>query len=184
MREKNGLQISRQITVPVVMGVSGLFDYYSGGIPRTGAGLSLDWVVLALGQLEPPAVRSISNRQSLRLPRYRPCLCRPGSCRTLCRCFKTHPGSVGALVTFLLVLRPLATLSLPVHHPAGDLSIFQQTGSGQMGRPFKYGNSGRWLRDAEARKRCLTKMNATLFYFQMKKRPRICRIGKFIVARR
>ncbi len=184
LQEKWIAKYRDQITVPVVMGVGGLFDYYSGSIPRAPALLrtyGLEWCwrfAMEPGRL---AGRYLSgNFRFLGHAISQAFVDRGHAERYAVASKRTLDLSIALLA--LLLLGPLAAaICLLITLEDRGSPFFRQTRIGADGKPFQIWKFRSMYKDAEARKAKLASQSERdSICFKMKSDPRITRIGKFI----
>ena len=183
-QEKWIAQNRHRITAPVVMGVGGLFDYYSGRIPRA-----------------PQAVRTIKCEWMWRLamePRRMAKRYLWGNLAFLTHAFiqavhqkgiidqanavakRTLDLIVGGLVVLALLPIFLAT-ALAIRLEDKGPIFFRQTRVGEDGTPFRMIKFRSMYTDAEERRAALlAQSDRAGTSFKMKQDPRITRTGRFI----
>ena len=184
MQEKWIAKYRDQITVPVVMGVGGLFDYYSGSIPRAPAllrELGLEWCWRFA--MEPRRLAGRYLGGNLRFVGHaiaHAFLARGHAERYATASKRTLDLSIALLA--MVLLGPLAAaICLLITLEDRGSPFFRQTRIGTDGRPFKIWKFRSMYKDAEARKIQLTNQNERdSVCFKMKKDPRVTAIGKFI----
>ena len=184
MQEKWIAKYRDQITVPVVMGVGGLFDYYSGSIPRAPAllrELGLEWCWRFA--MEPRRLAGRYLGGNLRFVGHaiaHAFLARGHAERYAATAKRTLDLSIALLA--MVLLGPLAAaICLLITLEDRGSPFFRQTRIGTDGRPFKIWKFRSMYKDAEARKIQLTNQNERdSVCFKMKKDPRVTAIGKFI----
>ncbi|WP_353228027.1 WecB/TagA/CpsF family glycosyltransferase [Novosphingobium sp.] len=174
-------QFRDRLMAHVVMGVGGLFDYYSGAIPRAPAAIrrvGCEWM-WRLAQ-EP---RRLFARYVLGNPRFlASALVHAWQARDLsARVSLTmkHGADRIAAGIALLLLSPLFLLvGAAIRLEDGGPVFFRQTRIGANGRPFRMWKFRSMVIDAEARLaaiRAMSERDGTCF--KMKRDPRVTRIG-------
>ena len=169
------------IEVPVVLGVGGLFDYFSGRIPRAprvlrAVGLEWAWrlamepqrlaarylignfVFVALALAYAFRVRRIAHRADLALKRA---------------------GDLAMCIAFAPLLALIfAGVALAIKLDDGGPVFFRQTRIGAAGKPFRIFKFRSMVVDAEARRAALlARSERDAVCFKMKRDPRITRVG-------
>ncbi|MEP3227369.1 MAG: WecB/TagA/CpsF family glycosyltransferase [Parasphingorhabdus sp.] len=173
-----------QLNVPVIMGVGGLFDYYSGSIPRAPAlvrKLGCEWIWRFAMEPRRLAGRYIwGNSMFIARSLQHGFIARGHADRYAAASKRTLDLSIALLA--LLLLGPLAAaICLFITMEDRGSPFFRQTRIGADGKPFKIWKFRSMYKDAEARKAQLQQQNERdSVCFKMKKDPRITRIGKLI----
>lgn len=173
-----------QLNVPVIMGVGGLFDYYSGSIPRAPAlvrKLGCEWIWRFAMEPRRLAGRYIwGNSMFIARSLQHGFVARGHAERYAAASKRTLDLSIALLA--LLLLGPLAAaICLFITMEDRGSPFFRQTRIGADGKPFKIWKFRSMYKDAEARKAQLQQQNERdSVCFKMKKDPRITRIGKLI----
>lgn len=184
MQEKWIAKYRDQITVPVVMGVGGLFDYYSGSIPRAPVLLresGLEWCWRFAMEPRRLAGRYIGgNLRFIGHAIAHAFVVRGHPKRYAAASKRTLDLSIALLA--LLLLGPLAAaICLLITLEDRGSPFFRQTRIGTDGKPFRIWKFRSMYKDAEARKAQLADQNERdSICFKMKSDPRITRIGKLI----
>jgi len=173
-----------RITVPVILGVGGLFDYYSNRIPRAPLllrKLGLEWSWRLLQEPRRLAHRylignfvfvghAIAHAWHVRghAERYA-----AAAKRTL---------DLAIALTALALLGPLfAALALLITLEDGGPVFFRQTRIGAKGKPFKMWKFRSMAVDAEARRqKLLAQSERDGICFKMKQDPRITATGRWL----
>ncbi|WP_137681704.1 WecB/TagA/CpsF family glycosyltransferase [Aurantiacibacter suaedae] len=173
-----------RLDVPVILGVGGLFDYYSGRIPRAPKALravGCEWVWRLAMEPRRLATRYIAGNLAFMAHAVRHAL----DARSL-------PVKASATIKRAMDMM-LATMALAILSPiflAVALAIkledrgpvfFRQTRIGERGRNFRMIKFRSMYTDAEARRTALlahSERDGTCF--KMKHDPRITSVGRFI----
>ncbi|VWX58408.1 WecB/TagA/CpsF family glycosyltransferase [Sphingorhabdus sp. 109] len=173
-----------RITVPVVMGVGGLFDYYSHSIPRAPApvrDLGLEWCWRLA--MEPRRLAGRYLGGNLRFIGHaiaNAFVARGHAERYAAASKRTLDLSI-ALVALLLLGPLAAAICLLITLEDRGSPFFRQTRIGADGKPFQIWKFRSMYKDAESRKAQLAEQNERdSVCFKMKSDPRITRIGKLI----
>lgn len=174
-------RVRGSLSARVVLGVGGLFDYYSGQIPRAPVALrkaGCEWVwrlaqeprrmfaryilgnpvFLARALVHAPAARDIPQRVSL--------VVKHGSDRAM--------AAMALLVAAPLFLAVMLAIKLEDGGPV----FFRQTRIGDRGRPFRMWKFRSMVVDAESRLAAIrhgSERDGTCF--KMKRDPRVTRVG-------
>lgn len=173
-----------RIKVPVIIGVGGLFDYYSNNIPRApkairDLGMEWSWRLA----MEP---RRLAKRYLWGNVRFvgqaisHAFVARGHAERYAAASKRTLDLSIALLA--LVLLGPLAAaICLFITMEDRGSPFFRQTRIGTDGKPFKIWKFRSMYTDAEARKAELSDKNERdSVCFKMKEDPRVTRIGKLI----
>lgn len=168
----------------VVMGVGGLFDYYSGRIPRAPAlmrKLHCEWIWRFMCEPRRLAGRYIAGNIEFMGRAIAYAFTARGYAEKYANASKRTLDMAIALVA-LLILGPIAAaICLLITLEDRGSPFFKQTRIGQDGKPFKIWKFRSMYSDAEARKAELSALNERdSVCFKMKKDPRVTKVGKFI----
>ena len=173
-----------KLKAPIVMGVGGLFDYYSGRIPRAPLFMrktGLEWVWRFLCEPRRLAGRYINGNIKF--------LMHAAQYTWEARGYKARYSHISKRILdmaiafcALIILGPIAAaLCLFITLEDKGSPFFKQTRIGEDGKPFKIWKFRSMYSDAEARKAELSALNERdSVCFKMKDDPRITTIGKFI----
>lgn len=173
-------RVRGQLTVPVAMGVGGLFDYYSGSIPRApqvvrAAGCEWAW---RLAQ-EP---RRLFARYVLGNPLF---IARAlahgwdhrGMDQRLSLAIKHTFDRVAAMAALVLFAILFAAVALAIWCEDRGPVFFRQTRIGANGKPFRMWKFRSMVIDAEARLAAIAAKSERSGNFKMKRDPRVTRVG-------
>lgn len=184
LQEKWIARNRHRIEVPVILGVGGLFDYYSGRIPRAPAvlrAIGCEWIWRLA--MEP---RRLANRYIL------------GNLTFLKHAFHHawketvikpvfSPGTkraldiFGVLVAIMLLLPVFLAVAFAIKLEDRGPIFFKQLRIGEHGRSFPMYKFRSMYTDAEARRAALLKdSERDGICFKMRNDPRITKTGKFI----
>lgn len=210
LQERWIASFAKQLNVGVALGVGGLFDFYSGRIPRAPQWLrqlGFEWVWRLMQE---PArmwrrylignplflLRVLAERRRLQqAPKQQPPLPqlgwqagkvqshRPHQLRLLCG--RIGKRSLDILVSSLalLLLTPLFLLvALAIRLESPGAVLYSQTRAGAGNRPFTMWKFRSMYLDAEARHAALQNNNEMSggVLFKMRRDPRITLVGRFI----
>lgn len=173
-----------KLNVAVVIGVGGLFDYYSGKISRAPTWMRqahMEWVWRFMCEPKRLAGRYIiGNIEFLARSAWHSFYKRGYAQEYADASKRTLDLSIALLA--LVLLGPLAAaLCLIITLEDRGSPFFRQTRIGEDGKPFKIWKFRSMYSDAEARKAELSLLNERdSVCFKMKDDPRITRVGKFI----
>ncbi|MDZ3830808.1 MAG: WecB/TagA/CpsF family glycosyltransferase [Sphingopyxis sp.] len=172
------------LAAPIVMGVGGLFDYYSGAIPRAPAALRAIGCEWAWRLLQEP--RRMAGRYLLGNPLF--LLGAVGEAwKTRAMAQRLSAGGkrlfdAAASIAALLIALPLfLAVAAAIKLEDGGPVFFRQTRIGARGRPFRMWKFRSMVIDAEARLaaiRAQSERDGTCF--KMKRDPRITRVGALL----
>lgn len=176
-------QHGSQIEAHVQLSVGGLFDYYSGRIPRAPLAIrkaGCEWMWRLAQEPNRLANRYIAgNAEFLVRAMLHAVVQRfgfnPGAA------FK-RAGDLAATLLGLLVLAPIfLAIALAIKLEDGGPILFTQTRIGKNGRPFKVYKFRSMIMDAERlRQRLEAQSERDSVCFKMKRDPRITRVGSFL----
>lgn len=173
-----------QLTVPVILGVGGLFDYYAGSIPRAPlfmrrAGVEWVWRLmqepLRLGRrylMGNPAfiVRALAYAASEHRADERATLV-----------LKRGADIIAAVAALILLAPLLVTVAALIKLDDGGPVFFAQMRIGKSGKPFLLWKFRSMVVNAERRKQALAVHSERRgACFKMAKDPRITRIGRWL----
>ena len=173
-------RVRESISAPIVMGVGGLFDYYSGRIPRAPGALravGCEWV-WRLAQ-EP---RRMFGRYILGNPVFlasavaHACEAR-GVSQQISLAVKHAAGRTLAALALLFVAPVFLLIMLAIKLEDGGPVFFRQTRIGAGGTPFRMWKFRSMVVDAEARLAAIRAQSERQGNFKMKNDPRITRVG-------
>ncbi|MEP3467937.1 MAG: WecB/TagA/CpsF family glycosyltransferase [Parasphingorhabdus sp.] len=184
MQEKWIARYRDQIKTPIIMGVGGLFDYYSGKIARAPLlvrKMGMEWVWRLA--MEP---RRLANRYLLGNARFiahavtHAFIVRGHAKRYAAAAKRTLDLAIALLA--LVLWGPLAAaICLFITMEDRGSPFFRQTRIGADGKPFKIWKFRSMYKNAEERKSQLADQNERdSVCFKMKEDPRITKVGKLI----
>lgn len=173
-----------KLNAAIVMGVGGLFDYYSGRIPRAPAlmrKMQLEWVWRFMCEPKRLAGRYIAGNIEFLTRAVLYAFESRGYKERYKNATKRSLDMAIALVALVLLGPIAAALCLLITLEDRGSPFFKQTRIGKDGKPFKIWKFRSMYSDAEARKAELSALNERdSVCFKMKKDPRVTRVGKFI----
>lgn len=173
-----------QITVPVIMGVGGLFDYYSNTIPRAPQilrDMGLEWCWRFAMEPRRLAKRYLWGNLHFVGHAIRHAFVARGHAERYAAASKRSLDLSIALLALLLLGPLAAAICLFITMEDRGSPFFRQTRIGSDGKPFKIWKFRSMYKDAEARKAELSQENERdSICFKIKKDPRITRVGKWI----
>ena len=177
-------QNRHKLDVPLILGVGGLFDYYSGRIaraPQWVRAFSLEWCWRLM--LEP---RRLGWRYLVGNGQFLIHACATAfKCRGLSRLFadtaKRMMDVAIASATLLAVAPLMAVTAIAIKFYDGGPVFFIQTRIGDRGRPFCIHKFRSMTIDAPERRAALLSMSdRDSVCFKMTQDPRVTRIGRYI----
>lgn len=173
-----------KLTAPIVMGVGGLFDYYSGSIPRAPMIMrktGFEWVWRFMCEPRRLAGRYIAGNAEFMTRAIGHAFVTRGYANRYAHATKRTLDMSIALFALALLGPLAAALCLLITLEDRGSPFFKQTRIGKNGKPFKIWKFRSMYSDAEARKAELSELNERdSVCFKMKDDPRITTIGKFI----
>lgn len=184
VQERFLARVRDRLCAPICMGVGGLFDYYSGAIPRAPEVMrrtGTEWL-WRLWQ-EP---RRLAARYLLGNPRFvGHALAHAVEARDLhargCRLAKRAFDVAVASAALLLALPLLLAVALAIKAQDGGPAFFRQTRIGERGRPFGMWKFRSMVIDAEAKLAAIAAQSERDgVCFKMRRDPRITAVGAFI----
>ncbi len=191
-----------EINIPVMLGVGGLFDYFSGAIPRAPSwirAISLEWVWRLAMEPRAKAQRYLIGNlvfivrallEANRRPRSNKAKWSMGRLRVLAWRVLDYSnamakrvmdvvlaGSAAALLSPLLI-----TTALLIRLESPGSCLFSQIRVGKNGKEFRMYKLRSMFSDAEARRSRLEALNEMQegVIFKMRQDPRITRVGRVI----
>jgi exopolysaccharide biosynthesis WecB/TagA/CpsF family protein len=173
-----------RISVPVVLGVGGLFDYYSGRIPRAPQWMrsfGAEWVWRFLQEPRRLASRYLVGNTVFVFHSLIHAWSARGHADSYANASKRTLDIAIALLALVLLGPIFAAICLLVTMEDRGPVFFKQTRIGANGKPFKMWKFRSMSVDAEARRASLlaqSERDSTCF--KMKHDPRITRIGAII----
>jgi exopolysaccharide biosynthesis WecB/TagA/CpsF family protein len=177
-------QHRNRITVPIIMGVGGLFDYYSGAIPRAPLALrkvGLEWAWRLAQEPQRLARRYVIGNAAFLIRAARAGVNGRGFGMRISRAIK-RTVDLGITAGGLIVTLPVfAAVAAAIRLEDGGPVLFRQTRIGEHGRPFAMLKFRSMVPDAEQRRAdLLTQTERDDVCFKMKHDPRITRVGAFL----
>jgi len=173
-----------RINVPVVIGVGGLFDYYSGRIPRAPMVFrkaGMEWVWRLMQEPKRLAKRYLIGNPLFIIHALLYAWAARGHAEAF---FRISKRALDIAISFsaLLLLGPLfATLSLLIKSEDQGRAFFSQTRIGANGQPFKIWKFRTMKANAEEIKASLIAKNERdSVCFKMKNDPRITNVGRWL----
>lgn len=173
-----------RLELPVVLGVGGLFDYYSGRIPRAPLILrqtGLEWIWRFAQEPRRLARRYTIGNMSFVARAIAHAWQVRGHAERYTKASKRSLDLAIAL-TALILLGPLfAAVCLLITLEDRGPIFFKQTRIGKNGKPFRMWKFRSMCVDAEARRAALlAKSERDSVCFKMKRDPRITRVGGWL----
>ncbi|QLC25201.1 WecB/TagA/CpsF family glycosyltransferase [Parasphingopyxis algicola] len=183
-QEKWIAQYREALSAPVVSGVGGLFDYYSGRIPRAPEAMrrgGMEWVWRFIREPRRLAGRYLAGNPVFLWHAARHAIARRGiAAQAGDGAKRAIDVTIGSLA--LAMLAPImAAIALLIKAEDGGSAFFSQTRIGKNGKPFKMLKFRSMAVDAEARRAALLDQSERdSVCFKMRNDPRITRVGKWL----
>ena len=173
-------RVRDQLTVPVAMGVGGLFDYYSGAIPRAPQMVRTVGCEWAWRLAQEP--RRLFARYVLGNPLFiARSLAHGWDRRGIAGCtslaIKHAFDRVAAIAALVLLSMVFAVVALAIWCEDRGPVFFRQTRIGAHGKPFRMWKFRSMVVDAEARLAAIAAKSERSGNFKMKRDPRVTRVG-------
>ena len=173
-----------RIDVPVILGVGGLFDYYSDRIPRAPQAVravGCEWAWRLAMEPRRLAKRYIAGNAAFMLRAARHALDCRGVVSKASAMTKRASDIVLATMALAVLLPVFLAVALAIKLEDRGPVFFRQTRIGERGRNFRMIKFRSMYTDAEARRAALlahSERDGTCF--KMKHDPRITAVGRFI----
>lgn len=172
------------LTVPVILGVGGLFDYYSGRIPRAPLWLrriGCEWAWRLAQEPRRLAGRYLGGNLVFLLRAIAHGWAVRGKAEASANIIKRTLDMTIALLAVLLLGPLAAAIGVFIRLEDRGPVFFKQTRIGENGKPFKMWKFRSMAMDAEVRRVSLLDQNERdSVCFKMKHDPRITLVGRFI----
>ncbi|MFW2447453.1 MAG: WecB/TagA/CpsF family glycosyltransferase [Qipengyuania pacifica] len=184
LQEKWIARNRHRIDVPVILGVGGLFDYYSGRIPRAPRAvraIGCEWAWRLAMEPRRLANRYIVGNAVFMAHAARHALERRGALEKTSAAIKRATDMVIATMALVALCPIFLAVALAIRLEDRGPVFFRQTRIGERGRNFSMIKFRSMYTDAEARREALlahSERDGTCF--KMKNDPRITRVGRFI----
>ncbi len=173
-----------KLTVPVIMGVGGLFDYYSGRIPRAPVwmrAIGCEWVWRLAQEPRRLAARYLIGNIVFMGHAIAYAWVARGKAEHYANASKRTLDMAIALCALVLLGPLTAAICLLITLEDRGPVFFTQTRIGENGKPFKMWKFRSMAVDAEARRLALLDQNERdSVCFKMRHDPRITLVGRFI----
>jgi exopolysaccharide biosynthesis WecB/TagA/CpsF family protein len=184
-QQEKWLASHRDVLNPAIaMGVGGLFDYYSGRIPRAPAWLrrsGLEWTWRLACEPRRLAKRYLFGNARFCWQALGHGIRARGWSNALSAGIKRLFDFTAALAALLFFLPLFLFVSAAIMIEDRGAPFFFQTRIGHRGKPFRMWKFRSMYRDAEARKAALAVLNERdSVCFKMKQDPRVTKVGRFI----
>lgn len=184
LQEKWIARVRHRLTARVVMGVGGLFDYYSGAIPRAPLPIrkvGCEWAWRLLQEPRRLFARYVIGNPQFMVSALHNAWHQRGFGHALSLKLKRSFDFTAALAALLLALPLFMLVALAIKLEDRGPVFFRQTRIGDRGEPFGMWKFRSMVVDAEARLaaiRAQSERDGTCF--KMKRDPRITRIGAIL----
>lgn len=184
LQEKWIARNRHRLNAPVVMGVGGLFDYYSGRIPRAPEmvrTLKSEWIWRLAMEPRRMAKRYVLGNAVFLAHAAMAGAAERGAFDQLNAAAKRAVDMVGAGLAILALLPIFIATALSIRFEDKGPVLFRQTRIGADGTPFSMIKFRSMYTDAEERRKALlsqSERDGTCF--KMRNDPRITRTGAFI----
>ncbi|MEP3420947.1 MAG: WecB/TagA/CpsF family glycosyltransferase [Erythrobacter sp.] len=184
LQEKWIARNRHRIDAPVVMGVGGLFDYYSGRIPRAPKIVRTcksEWVWRLSMEPRRMAKRYIWGNTTFMAHACLQAIAKAELGSRMNAFAKRSMDIIGASLAILALMPIFIATALSIRSEDKGPVFFRQTRVGADGTPFSMIKFRSMFTDAEARRAALlAKSDRTGTCFKMRDDPRITRTGRFI----
>lgn len=184
LQEKWIARVRHRLTARVVMGVGGLFDYYSGAIPRAPLALraaGCEWIWRLMQEPRRLFTRYILGNPLFLLAAAAHAWRERGMGARLSETAKRYFDCASAAAALVLALPLFLLVALAIKLEDRGPVFFRQTRIGANGHPFRMWKFRSMVVDAEARLaaiRAQSERDGTCF--KMKRDPRITRVGSVL----
>jgi exopolysaccharide biosynthesis WecB/TagA/CpsF family protein len=173
-----------RISVPVVLAVGGLFDYYAGRIPRAPLALrriGCEWVWRLLQEPHRLAGRYVVGNAAFLSHAIGDAAEAPGVSAMMTAAGKRSLDLAVALAMLVVAAPIIAAIALAIKLDDGGPVFFRQVRVGDGGKPFNMLKFRSMAVNAEARRAALLALSERdETCFKMKRDPRITRIGRVL----
>jgi lipopolysaccharide/colanic/teichoic acid biosynthesis glycosyltransferase len=183
LQEKWIAQHGPQLAAPVILGVGGLFDYYSGRIPRAPLPLrkiGCEWLWRLMMEPRRLARRYVLGNGLFMVRAWLHAASSHGggwATGRRKRMVDLCLGTVALLFFLPLMLLVALAIALETRGPV----LFRQTRIGENGRPFTMWKFRSMVVDAHERRHEIAQLNERdSICFKLRKDPRVTRVGAFI----
>lgn len=184
LQEKWIARNRHRLDAPVVMGVGGLFDYYSGRIPRAPKvvrACKSEWVWRLAMEPRRMAKRYIWGNATFLAHASSEAMRDAGLTRRVNTFAKRSLDISGAALAILALLPVFIATALSIRLEDKGPVFYRQTRIGTNGSPFSMIKFRSMFTDAEARRaELLAQSDRSGTCFKMREDPRITRTGRFI----
>jgi len=173
-----------RLAAPVVMGVGGLFDYYSGAIPRAPLAfrrIGCEWVWRLAQEPRRLFVRYVLGNPRFIMASALHAWQARGISAQISLGVKHACDRMAALAALLMLAPLFAMIALGIRLEDGGPVFFRQTRIGEGGKPFRMWKFRSMVPDAEARLaaiRAQSERDGTCF--KMRRDPRVTRTGALL----
>jgi len=174
-------RVRHRLTARVVMGVGGLFDYYSGAIPRAPFVLrasGCEWIWRLMQEPRRLFARYIFGNPRFLLTAILNAWSQRSSTRFISAVAKRLFDFASASAALIPALPVFLLIALAIKLEDGGPIFFRQTRIGNRGRPFRMWKFRSMVVDAEQRLAAIREQSERDdTCFKMKRDPRITRVG-------
>ena len=184
LQEKWIARNRHRLDVPVVMGVGGLFDYYSGRIPRAPYAIravGCEWAWRLAMEPRRLAQRYIAGNITFLGHALNDAWARAVAKPVFSLATKRALDAFGACMAIMMLLPVFLAVALAIKLEDRGPVFFKQLRIGERGRSFPMYKFRSMYTDSEARRAALLKDSEREgICFKMRNDPRITKTGKFI----
>lgn len=184
LQEKWIARMRTRLTVPVILGVGGLFDYYSGRIPRAPRAIramGCEWAWRLAMEPKRLAKRYLLGNAEFLIHALAHGLAAHGVGDAISYGAKRAIDIAASLAALIMLLPILFLVGAAIRLEDRGPVFFRQMRIGENGRSFEMLKFRSMYTDAEARRAALLgQSERDGICFKMRNDPRITRIGKFI----
>lgn len=184
LQEKWIARVRSRLTARVVMGVGGLFDYYSGAVPRAPLALrklGCEWAWRLMQEPRRLFMRYVVGNPLFLIAAAAHAWQARGHAEALSERLKRGFDLAAVFAALVLFLPLFAIIALAITCEDGGPVFFRQTRIGKRGLPFRMWKFRSMVVDAEA---CLAGLVAQSdrddTCFKMRRDPRVTRVGTLL----
>lgn len=184
LQEKWIQRVRHRLMARVVMGVGGLFDYYSGAIPRAPMlfrQIGCEWIWRLMQEPQRLFSRYILGNPLFVLAAVAHAWRERGLADRLSQTVKRGFDLSSAAVATLCLLPLFILVAMAIKLEDGGPVFFRQTRIGHRGRPFRMWKFRSMVVDAEARLAAIaSQSDRDGTCFKMRRDPRVTRVGTIL----